>query len=172
LPGEQDLISLVFFISREIRMAYWLFKSEPDVYSFEQLKRDKKTGWEGVRNYQARNFLRDKIKVGDGVLFYHSRQKPMSIAGVAKVVKAGYPDDTQFDKRSRYYDADSDPGNPRWYRVDVGYGYGFKRSVTLDELKEIAGLKKMVLLNRSRLSVQPVAAPEWKIITKLGGRTS
>jgi predicted RNA-binding protein with PUA-like domain len=148
---------------------YWLMKSEPDVYSFEDLKRDGTTYWEGVRNYQARNFLRDAIKEGDGVLFYHSRHKPMCIMGTALVKKEGYPDTTQFDPKSLYFDAKSQADAPRWFRVDICYEESFKRPVTLDELKEIKGLEEMVLLNRSRLSVQPVRPKEWGIITRLGG---
>lgn len=148
---------------------YWLMKSEPDVYSFEQLKEDGETCWEGVRNYQARNLLRDEIKKGDGVFFYHSRHKPMSIMGVAEVCKEGYPDHTQFDKKSKYHDPKSSKEAPRWFMVDVRYKKTFKRPVTLEEMKTIDDIQDMVLLNRSRLSVQPVTAEQWKLICKLGG---
>ena len=147
---------------------YWLFKSEPDVYSIEDLRRDKSTFWEGVRNYQARNFLRDRVQPGDGVLFYHSRVEPMAVVGVAEVTKGGYPDPTQFDEKSKYFDPKSTRENPRWFVVDIAFGRFFKRPVPLHELKKRDDLSNMVLVNRSRLSVQPVKAQEWKIITKLG----
>ncbi|MHC4959167.1 MAG: EVE domain-containing protein [Planctomycetota bacterium] len=148
---------------------YWLFKSEPDVYSLADLKRDKKTYWEGVRNYQARNFLRDDIKPGDEVLYYHSRVKPMAVVGTAKVTKGGYPDPEQFVRGSKYYDAASKKDDPRWFVVEIAYASEFKTPVTLDEIKTIAACKDMVLINRSRLSVQPVTAGEFKAITKRGG---
>jgi predicted RNA-binding protein with PUA-like domain len=148
---------------------YWLFKSEPDVYSIAHLRRDKKTLWDGVRNYQARNLLRDEIKVGDGVLFYHSRAKPMVVAGTAKVVKAGYPDPEQFNPKSKYFDADSPRDDPRWYVVDIAFEEEFPHPVTRDEMKEMAALKDMMVLRRgARLSVQPVTAAEWKAIVKRG----
>lgn len=149
---------------------YWLFKSEPDVYSFDDLKREGSCYWDGVRNYQARNFLRDTIEVGDGVFFYHSRVKPMAIVGCAEVVKAGYPDHTQFIKNTKYFDPKSDPENPRWYMVDIAYKHAFRTPMTLDALKEVEGIENMVLINRSRLSIQPVQPQEWKIINKLGGK--
>jgi len=150
-------------------MAYWLFKSEPDVYSFADLLRDGKTHWDGVRNYQARNLLRDDIKLGDGVLFYHSNAKPMVVAGVAKVVRAGYPDHTAFDRKSKYYDPKSDPEDPTWYMVDVAPVEAFDPPITRDELKARKALAGMMLLQRgSRLSVQPVSAAEWRHILKMG----
>jgi len=148
---------------------YWLFKSEPDVYSLADLKKDKKTYWEGVRNYQARNLLRDEVKPGDGVLFYHSNMKPMEIAGTAKVLKGGYPDPDQFDPGSKYYDPKSDPDDPRWYVVDIGFEEEFPQPVTRDELKEMPELADMMVLRRgARLSVQPVEPDEWKAIVKRG----
>lgn len=153
---------------------YWLFKSEPDVFSFDDLKNrpNQTTEWEGVRNYQARNLLRDEIQVGDEVLFYHSRQDPMHVAGICKVVKAGYPDPHQFDKKSRYYDAKSKKEDPRWFLVDVQWLKDFKRPVTLKELKETEGLEDMMLLRKgARLSVQPVSKDEWKIVTALGRKS-
>lgn len=149
---------------------YWLMKSEPEVYSFTDLKKDKNqtTCWEGVRNYQARNLLRDQISVGDEVFFYHSRVDPMHIAGIAKVVRAGYPDPFQFDAKSKYFDSGSNPDDPRWYCVDLKYQKEFRRPVTLRELKSVPGLEDMVLTRKgSRLSVQPVSAEEWKIIVAL-----
>ena len=154
-------------------MAYWLFKSEPDVYSFADLEKEKDQTcfWEGVRNYQARNFLRDRIKKGDSVLFYHSRAKPMAVVGTAQVVRQGYPDHTQFDPVAKYHDAGSKPDDPRWYMVDIRLRKRFARPVTLDEIKETAGLENMYLIRRGmRLSIQPVTAEEWKIINRLGSR--
>lgn len=149
-------------------MATWLLKSEPDVYSIDDLKRDKRTHWEGVRNYQARNFLRDRLKVGDRVLFYHSNAEPPGIAGVAKVVREGYPDPSQFDKQSEYYDAKSKPEAPTWFVVDIGFVARFSRPLTLPELKQVKGLAKMALLQKgSRLSVQPVTDDEFAVIEKL-----
>ncbi len=148
---------------------YWLFKSEPDVYSLADLKRDKKTYWEGVRNYQARNLLRDEVQVGDGVLYYHSRMKPMEIAGTATVLKAGYPDPEQFNPESRYHDDKSDADNPRWYVVDIGFEEEFAQPVTRDELREMPELADMMVLRRgARLSIQPVTPAEWKAIVKRG----
>ena len=151
---------------------YWLFKTEPDVFSIADLKKSPKqtTCWEGVRNYQARNMLRDDVQVGDGVLFYHSREKPMHVAGTATVVKAGYPDKYQFDKKSKYYDEKASKDNPRWYLVDIQLDKVFKNAVTLDEMRQMKGLEKMVLLRKgSRLSIQPVTAAEWKIVCRKGG---
>lgn len=150
-------------------MAYWLMKSEPDVYSLSDLQRDQRTTWEGVRNYQARNFLRDAIQGGDGVLFYHSRVEPMAIVGTAKVVRSGVPDASQFDATSPYYDADATRNAPRWYCVDIAFDRAFAAPVTLASMKGEKKLREMVLLKRSRLSVQPVTAAEWRTIVALGG---
>lgn len=148
---------------------YWLFKSEPDVYSLADLKRDKKTYWEGVRNYQARNLLRDEVQAGDGVLFYHSRVKPMVIPGTAKVVRPGYPDPAQFDAKSKYHDPKSSPDNPRWFVVDVAFDEEFAHPVTRDEMQEMAALKGMMVLKRgARLTIQPVTRREWEAIVKRG----
>ena len=152
-------------------MAYWLMKSEPTVFSFDDLLKSpgQTTHWDGVRNYKARNFLRDEIKVGDGVLFYHSRVEPMAVVGTAKVVKAGYPDPSQFAASSKYYDPDADPDEPRWYMVDIKADKPFSRPVTLQELRGLPALAKMMLLKKgSRLSVQPVSAAEWQTIVRLG----
>lgn len=150
---------------------YWLFKSEPDVYSFRDLQRDKKTMWEGVRNYQARNILRDEVQLGDNVLYYHSRVKPMEIAGVAKVVKTAYPDPTQFDSKSKYFDPKAQKDAPRWIVVDIAYDFEFKKVVTRDEMQAMPELGDMMVLKRgARLSVQPVSATEFRAITKAGGR--
>jgi len=152
---------------------YWLMKSEPSVFSIDDLARakDGTTRWDGVRNYQARNFLRSDIAVGDGVLFYHSSAEPPAVAGTAKVVRAGYPDPTQFDPRDGHFDRDSSRDDPRWYAVDIKFDAKFARAVTLPELRETRALAEMVLLRRgSRLSVQPVTAAEWKQILKMGAK--
>lgn len=151
---------------------YWLMKTEPGTFSWDDLKKSprKTTMWEGVRNYQARNLLRDQIKKGDMVLFYHSNANPPGVVGTAKVVKEGYPDPTQFDRKSKYYDPRSDPEKPRWFVVDIKMDRALKRAVTLPELRETKGLEKMVLLRKgSRLSVQPVSAKEWKVVLGAGG---
>ncbi len=149
-------------------MRYWLMKSEPGVFSFADLQEEKRTSWGGVRNYQARNLLRDEVAEGDGVLFYHSSAEPPAIAGLAKVVRGGYPDPTQFDKKSDYYDAKATPEAPRWYAVDIAFDRKLAREVPLPELRAQKGLAKMVLLNKSRLSVQPVTEAEWRLILELG----
>ena len=143
---------------------YWLMKSEPSTFSIDDLKgsRDQTTCWDGVRNYQARNFMRS-MAVGDHVLFYHSNADPPAVAGIAEVVKAAYPDPTQFDKKDRHYDPESIPSEPRWDMVDIKYVRKFARPVTLDELRKETKLKGMVLLKKgSRLSVQPVTQLEWR----------
>lgn len=151
---------------------YWLFKSEPNAYSISDLAEEKKqtTFWDGVRNYQARNFLRDDVQVGDGVFFYHSNAKPLAIVGTMRVVKAGYPDHTAFDKDDHHYDPKSDPENPTWYHVDVKLEQEFPEPVTRDMLKdddETAGM--MVLARGSRLSIQPVTPEEWAAVHRLAG---
>lgn len=153
-------------------MRYWLMKSEPGSFSWEDLQASpgKTTCWDGVRNYQARNLLRDEIAKGDGVLFYHSNTNPPAVVGTAVVTRAGYPDPNQFNRRSHYHDPKSDPDAPRWFAVDVRARRALRRPVALAELRETKGLSKMVLLQKgSRLSVQPVTAAEWKLILKLGG---
>ncbi|MFZ5979701.1 MAG: EVE domain-containing protein [Candidatus Zixiibacteriota bacterium] len=149
---------------------YWLFKSEPETFSIDHLKScpDGVSGWEGVRNYQARNMLRDEIKIGDEVLFYHSNARPSGIAGICRVVKNGYPDKTAFDPNSEYYDPKASPDNPRWYRVDVQFVSKLAEVIPLAVLKETPGLEKMMVTQKgSRLSIQPVKPDEWKIIKKL-----
>jgi predicted RNA-binding protein with PUA-like domain len=148
-------------------------KSEPDVFSIDDLAKAKNqtTGWDGVRNYQARNLLRDEIAVGDGVLFYHSSVDPPAVAGLARVVRAGYPDPTQFDPKSDYYDKDSPRDAPRWFSVDIAFDRRLARPVTLPELRDESALAEMVLLRRgSRLSVQPVTPAEWKRIVAMSER--
>ena len=148
---------------------YWLMKSEPNVFGIEDLKKVKKEPWDGVRNYQARNFMRDDMKVGDEVLFYHSNAKPPGVAGLAKVSKEAFPDHTAFDKKSKYFDPKSDPDNPRWMMVEVEYVSQFKEVIPLDTLKTAKGLEEMLVIKRGqRLSIQPVTAKEYKIIKKMG----
>lgn len=154
-------------------MRYWLFKSEPDHFSYQALlaAKDQTTFWHGVRNYQARNLLRDEIKNGDGVLFYHSNCDQPAVIGTAKVVREGYPDHTQFDRKSDYYDADAKKDEPRWYMVDIKAERALARPVTLEEMRDVPALEEMKLLKRGmRLSVQPVTEREWNTILKLGAR--
>ena len=151
-------------------MAYWLFKSEPETFSIDHLaKRPKATEhWDGVRNYQARNMLRDQIKVGDKVLFYHSNCTPPGIVGTAEVVKAAYPDPSSWNPESKYYDPKSSPENPRWFMVDVKFIKKFSRMITLDELKQHPLLEHMQVTRRgNRLSITPVTKEEWQIITAM-----
>jgi predicted RNA-binding protein with PUA-like domain len=148
---------------------YWLMKSEPDVFSIDDLIKspDKITCWEGVRNYQARNFMRDKMKTGDLILFYHSGKTP-SVMGIARVAKEGYPDDTAWDHQSDYFDPKSTFENPIWYRVDIQFEKKFSKPLSLKELRKIKGLENMMLLKKGmRLSVQPVTKEEFDIITSL-----
>lgn len=150
--------------------SYWLMKSEPGAFSIDDLKNSPKktTTWEGVRNYQARNIMRDLCKKGDGVLFYHSKTKEPAIVGLASVVKESYPDPTQFDSKSPYFDPKATADKPRWFMVDVKYESHFKTPVTLAVTKHTKALTQMVLVNRGRLSVQPVTAQEWDLILKMG----
>lgn len=149
---------------------YWLMKSEPTVFSIDDLRRspNQTSCWDGVRNYQARNYLRDEITVGDGILFYHSSTEPIGVTGEAVVVREGYPDPTAFDAADVHYDPQSNPKHPRWYMVDVKFVRACKTIITPKRLRGISRLKKMVLLRRgSRLSVQPVTAEEWRVIMTL-----
>jgi len=148
---------------------YWLLKSEPDVYSIDNLSKEKNhtTMWEGVRNYQARNLLRDELKVGDLALFYHSNAKPAGVAGVCKIVQGGYPDFTAFDSNNKYFDPKSKKDQPRWFMVDVKFVKKLKRLVSLEEIKHTKSLDDMVLVKSSRLSVQPVTKKEYETILKM-----
>ena len=153
-------------------MAYWLFKSEPESFSFADLlaEPDQTTGWDGVRNYQARNFLRDQIKVSDGVLFYHSSANPPCIAGIAEVVRGGHPDPSAFDPDSKHHDAKSDPASPTWFQVSIKAVRAIDPPLELSHLKAIPELEGMELLRKgSRLSVQPVTPQEWKVIMRAAG---
>jgi predicted RNA-binding protein with PUA-like domain len=151
-------------------MAYWLFKSEPETFGIDTLAhRPKKTEhWDGVRNYQARNMLRDQIKVGDQAFFYHSNCTPPGIVGIIDIVKAGYPDFTAFDPESKYYDPTSTPDNPRWFMVDVHFIKKFKHMFTLEELKQHSALRNMQVARKgNRLSITPVTEHEWKVILEI-----
>jgi predicted RNA-binding protein with PUA-like domain len=148
---------------------YWLMKCEPSAYTIEDLERDRTTGWEGVRNYQARNFLRDSFGEGDRVLFYASNAEPSGVTGVAEVVRSGYPDPFAFTKGHKYHDPESDPSNPVWYTVDLGFVERFPQIVSLETLKSTPGLEEMMVTKKgSRLSVQPVTKKEFEIVIKLG----
>jgi predicted RNA-binding protein with PUA-like domain len=156
-------------------MAFWLFKSEADCYPYSQLEAepDQSTGWDGVRNYQARNFLRDTVQVGDGVLFYHSNGDPPCIAGFAEVVQAAHPDPTAFDPNEMHYDPKSDPANPTWFQVRIRAVKKIAPPIPLPELRQIPELEGMELLRKgSRLSVQPVKAEEWAVIQKIAKKRS
>jgi predicted RNA-binding protein with PUA-like domain len=148
---------------------YWLFKAEPHIYGIDHLNAaPKKTGrWDGIRNYQARNFLRDQVKLGDEVLIYHSSCKNIGIVGTAKVVKTAYPDPTQFNPESDYYDPKSTPENPRWVSVDIQVTATFPRLIPLAEIKAQPALADMVLVKQGRLSTQPVTKAEWDYIQKM-----
>lgn len=147
---------------------YWLVKSEPGAYSIDDLVRDKKTHWDGVRNYQARNFIRDDMKKGDQVLFYHSNAEPTAVVGICEVVKEGYPDFTAFDPEEKHFDSKSNNENPTWMMVDIKLIKKFKRPVTLKEIKENSKLQNMRLVQRgNRLSVMPVEKKEVDLIIKL-----
>lgn len=151
-------------------MNYWLFKSEPETFSIDHLyqRKNKTEHWDGVRNYQVRNMLRDEIKVGDLAFFYHSSCRPPGIAGVVEIVRSGYPDHTAFDPQSPYYDPKSSKTHPRWFMVDVKFKQKFKDLITLDDLKKISGLEKMQVLRRgNRLSITHVTKAEWDKIMKV-----
>jgi predicted RNA-binding protein with PUA-like domain len=150
----------------------WLMKSEPGVFSIHDLRRDGRTGWEGVRNYQARNFLRDDARPGDRVLFYHSNADPPGVAGLARIARAGYPDPTALDPESEYYDPKASEADPRWYTVDIEFEEAFPGLVSLDSLRATPGLEKMLVINKSRLSVQPVTDEEYDIVVRLGRSAS
>jgi predicted RNA-binding protein with PUA-like domain len=147
-------------------MNYWLMKSEPDVYSIDDLARDGSTYWEGVRNYSARNNMR-RMQRGDLVLFYHSNAKPPGVAGIARVLKEAYPDPHQWDRKSKYHDQKSTRENPRWSMVDVEFVEKLPTLVPLNTLKTAKGLGEMVVTKRGRLSVQPVTAKEFEIVKRL-----
>ncbi|KGI76867.1 EVE domain-containing protein [Oleiagrimonas soli] len=149
-------------------MNYWLMKSEPDTFSLDDLERKGSEPWDGVRNYQARNFMRDDMRVGDKVFFYHSNCDVPGIVGIAKVASKPYPDPTQFDPKSHYFDAKSARDNPRWVLVDIAFVKRLKRTISLAELKDDPALEGMPLVRKgNRLSVMPVDAAHWKHILSL-----
>jgi predicted RNA-binding protein with PUA-like domain len=149
-------------------MQYWLFKSEPDEYSIDHLKQDKKCLWEGVRNYQARNIMRDDCQKGDLILYYHSSTKHTGVYGLAEVSKTGLPDPSQFNKKSNYYDEKATPDKPRWICVEVKFKEKFKTPVLREALKENKKLQEMMLLKKgSRLSIQPVTKKEFDEILRM-----
>ncbi len=148
----------------------WLFKSEPTAYSFADLQaeEDQTAEWDGVRNYQVRNYMRDDMKVGDGVLFYHSSAKPLAVVGTARIVREAYADSTALDPAEKHYDPKSSPDNPIWLMVDIKAEQEFKRPVTLDEIKENPRLQSMLVIRRGmRLSIQPVTQEEWDEVVRM-----
>jgi predicted RNA-binding protein with PUA-like domain len=152
-------------------MNYWLFKTEPGCFSFDDLKNrpGMTEHWDGVRNFQARNYLRDAVKCGDLVLFYHSNIPQPAVVGLAEVVREGYPDFTALDPAGEHFDPKATPDNPIWYMVDVRYLRELPRPVTLEAIHANPLLAAMPLVNRSRLSIQPVTAEQWQIILAMGG---
>ena len=153
-------------------MRYWLMKCEPAAKTIDDLKRVGVTSWEGVRNYQARNFMRDRMQVGDAVLFYASNAEPSGVTGLAKIARAGYPDHYQWQKGHKYYDPEADRDKPVWYMVDIEFVERFPEVVPLETLKNTKGLEKMMVIKKgSRLSVQPVSKSEYDVVCKLGRKT-
>lgn len=153
------------------RKRYWLMKSEPDDFSIDDLERVGTEPWTGVRNYQARNFMRDSMQIGDGVLFYHSTTEVPGIYGIAEVASAAYPDPTQFDRKSKYHDAKASRDEPRWFLVDIGFVRKLERPISLEEIRSHAdrlGEEFALIRKGSRLSVLPVTAAQWKLLLSLG----
>ncbi|MCH8548449.1 MAG: EVE domain-containing protein [Balneolaceae bacterium] len=148
---------------------YWLMKSEPDAYSIDDLKQDGQVRWSGVRNYEARNIMRDKMNVGDRALFYHSNVKPPSIVGEMEVCTEPYPDPLQFDPDSKYFDEKSSESDPRWQLIDVKFIQKFEKPVTRDALKEDSFFDEMQLFKRNRLSITSVTKEEYEKILKMAG---
>ncbi len=150
-------------------LRYWLLKCEPEAYTIDDLEREGRTSWEGVRNYQARNFMRDQVQVGDKVLFYASNATPSGVTGLAEVVRAGYPDPTAWTPGHDYFDAGSRQDAPTWFMVDIAFVARFPTTVSLETLKQTPGLEEMMVTRKgSRLSVQPVARAEYGIVARLG----
>lgn len=148
---------------------YWLFKSEPNAYSINDMQKDRITYWDGVRNYQARNFIRDEMKKGDKVLFYHSNAKPNAVVGICEIIKEAYPDFTAFDPDNKHFDPKSKTDEPAWFMVDIKFFKKFTAAVTLEEIKVTPELKKMRLVQRgNRLSVFPIEKIEFETIEKMG----
>ncbi len=149
-------------------MAYWLMKSEPDAYSIDDLARDGRDMWDGIRNYQARNMMRDDMRIGDKVFFYHSSCKEPGVVGIMKVASKPYADPTQFDPESKYYDPKSKEDEPRWCLVDVEFVRKLKRNISLRELKETKGLDGLILTRKgNRLSIMPIEKKHWNKILSL-----
>ncbi len=149
-------------------MAYWLMKSEPDVYGIDHLEKEGVNMWEGCRNYTVRNFIRDEMKIGDLAFFHHSNSDPSGIVGTMELVSDPYPDPTQWDPTSHYYDPKSPKDNPRWFVRDMKYRSKFGRTISLAELRETPGLEEMLVIRKGqRLSVMPVTKKEWDIVNKL-----
>lgn len=173
IPIVSDAIQVASWFKMNL-MNYWLMKSEPDVYSIDDLKKvGKPAMWEGCRNYTVRNFFRDSMAVGDMAFFYHSNADPSGIVGTMKIVSDAYPDPTQFDPESEYFDPKSPRENPRWLLRDVEFVSKFERVITLSELRETAGLEEMLVIRRGqRLSVMPVTKNEWDIVMNLARSTS
>lgn len=153
-------------------MRHWLFKTEPEAFSIADLASVGVEPWDGIRNHQARNLMRDEMAVGDPVLVYHSNAKPPGVVGLAEVASPARPDDSAFDPNARYFDPASDPDDPRWLLVDVRYVETFPRLVSLDELRTYPELADMVLLKRSRLSIQPVSPEQFDAICSIARRSS
>ena len=148
---------------------YWLMKCEPSAYTIDDLARDGRTSWAGVRNYQARNFMRDDMQEGDGVLFYASNADPSGVTGLATIARSGYPDQFAWKKGHKYFDAASRPDSPTWYMVDIAFAERFPAIVSLATLKSTSGLDQMMVTQKgSRLSVQPVTKSEYDIVIRLG----
>ncbi len=149
-------------------MTNWLMKSEPDAYGIDDLERDRREPWDGIRNYQARNMMRDDMQIGDKVFFYHSNCKDIGVVGVMKVASKPYPDPTQFDPESNYYDPKSNPDDPRWCLVDVQFVKKLSRTISLAEIKAHPGLDDMILVRKgNRLSIMPVSEDHWNLILGL-----
>ena len=148
-------------------MSYWLMKSEPETFSLDDLRRKGVAGWDGVRNYQARNFMR-AMRKRDLAFFYHSHGKPNAVVGITEIVREAYPDPTQFDPKGDHYEPASTRDAPRWDQVDVKFVRAFAQPVSLEAIRRHPALKNMVLVRHGRLSVQPVQPDEWRIIEKLG----
>lgn len=164
MPGALGYYPLSVPIEKH-GVACWLMKSEPDVYGIDDLKRDRRECWDGVRNYQVRNMMRDDMRQGDLAFFYHSNCAEPGIVGIMRIAREAYPDHTQFDPKSKYCDPKSDPDEPRWLMVDVAYKRKLKRTITLAELKAQPALSELPLVRRgNRLSIMPVSEADWEFI--------
>lgn len=155
-------------------MNYWLMKTEPNAFSIDDFltRKNQTEGWNGVRNFEARNLMRDRMRVGDLVIIYHSNAHPSGAAGVAKVASSAYPDPDQFDKKSKYFDPKATPETPRWYQVDVQLVKKFPRLIPLDEIRREPRLDELAMLRRNRLSITPLTASEFRVFGELGKGTT